>query len=401
MAIPATIRMFKTTNMKVLSGILKGISNMCVSDCYINNISNQQAVLKLNGLETLLNILNNQKLKNYSTMLISEVYLTISMLVLNSSSGRELLSNSQLIKLNKFLNNLCETFKKSASFQINDIQTNKNNSNDDFCHIKISLNCGLAICALCYNNDIIMRKILLSSSYIDWSYFKNVLIRLDNQLKYISNRDSEDYEVYFDLRKYKCFLGFQMAALHNLIENADEDPRAIGMKMIVEILINSENTYLRAICIDYIGRLIRFNDNYIESFICINVIEILCKSIDESDKDNCYNNLGDIEKSYASTTLGYFTNQNAEARRRLIRMTLKKTDIMKNLIYINDRIHDDLLRRWKHLKLLYENVGKKEIMPRVRPSTSRNFGRNNNNNRNNIERAKSATLVKKREIEIL
>ena len=102
-----------------------------------------------------------------------------------------------------------------------------------------------------------------------------------------------------------------------------------------------------------LGRLIRLNDNLIESFMSINSIELLAKSSCETDEPF---GPGESERGNAAVTLGYFTNVNPEARRRLLKIARKSPKIMDSLRYSNELIHFELITQWKHYKELQSSA---------------------------------------------
>lgn len=164
----------------------------------------------------------------------------------------------------------------------------------------------------------------------------------------------KDQDSHYFCLKIRCFFGFQISALYHLIQiEPKQDPRAIGIKLIMDVLLSrNANALLKSIACDYMGRLVRFNEGLVESLICVNGVEILAKSIAPGV-------VGDIERGNAAITLGIFTVMNAEARRRVIKLARKSNGLMEGLIYFNRTIHVELIRQWRHFKELKD---KKEIL---------------------------------------
>ena len=338
---------------------------MCVTSGYINSNKNQSTVVKLGGLNTIIEICSK---KNFSSRLRCEAYYSVAMICLNNSASRKALykiiatPHQEECFIKDIMNFLVSShLNKSNEDKPVDEEAQSMSEEklkepiileDEMEEINTQLTAGLVFCGLCFCNEDFMRKIVLCVGRINWSVYKLLISKLEKSLKKSLARRNKT--AYFDIQKLRCLLGFQLIALHNLICMADEDPRAIGIKLIIDIIPDSRNTFLRSIACDYIGRLVRFNDCLIESFLCVNTIEILGKSSHQGEE--AYNGVGECEMGNAAVTLGFFTSLNPEARRRLLKVGRKSPKIMESLKYSNDVIHIDLVRQWRHFKELHESL---------------------------------------------
>ena len=87
--------------------------------------------------------------------------------------------------------------------------------------------------------------------------------------------------------------------------------------------------------------------------MAINTIEILAKASCQSEEPY---GPGETERGNASVALGYFTNVNPEARRRLLKIARRSPSIMDSLKYSNEIIHLELVTQWKHYKELQQSI---------------------------------------------
>jgi hypothetical protein len=191
--------------------------------------------------------------------------------------------------------------------------------------------------------------------------FKSLIDKLNRMLN--KSMQKQDNNAYFALQRLRCLLGFQVSALHNLIyfdqnhvsnsgSNAHPDARVIGMQMMIDIIPACQNSLLRSIVCDYIGRLISMDIYLIEAFVSINAIDLLAKS----SIDDFYPHIGPVEKGCASICLAIFLNLSPEARRRLLKIARKNTKVMESLFYYNETLHLEVLNQWRHFKTLENKV---------------------------------------------
>ena len=219
---------------------------------------------------------------------------------------------------------------------------------DEIKNITIRIRAGLTICAFGYKYDEFLERILKIHGLFDWCTFSLFYAELNSKLK--SSHLHKDQEAKYFCLKMRCLFGFQITALYYLIRvEIKQDPRVIGIKLIMDVLLNKNaNTLLKSIACDYMGRLVRFNEGLIESLICVNGVEMLAKSLVPGVT-------GNVERGNAAITLGFFTIMNAEARRRVIKLARNSKGLMENLTYFNKAIHIELIRQWEHFKELEDN----------------------------------------------
>jgi len=94
-------------------------------------------------------------------------------------------------------------------------------------------------------------------------------------------------------------------ALSRYIKNFKEDPRAIGIKIMIDMLSTMQNSYIRSVVCDYIGRLVCMESSLIDPFICMDVIEILTRCTFNEEKTTPGSLIrGETEKGCAAISLG-------------------------------------------------------------------------------------------------
>ena len=345
---------------------MKTLTSLCVSLSYTVSEKNQNLVVKLNGLQVILEICTNMENSN---KLKSEAYYCLSMICLKNSYVYQELS--KLIETDQLIRNIMSLLKatsyvldakviekdKNQSFKnkvVNKIDDSYIDSKQVIDTLKCQLKSGLTLCSFSFQNDEFFRNIVTAVGKIDWRIFKNIIELLNAKLKKsVSEKNSEEY---FEIQKMRCILGYQITILHNLIINTDEDPRAVGIKMMIDIIPYSTNTALRSISCDYLGRTVKFNVTLIESLLCVNSIELLANSTLEKNVDDVNLNVGNTEKGVAALTLGLLTSLNPEARRRLLKVARRFPKIMSELKQTNEILHLDLLNEWKHFMELRDLV---------------------------------------------
>lgn len=139
---------------------------------------------------------------------------------------------------------------------------------------------------------------------LDWNIYKKIL---DRQNELTSEAlDYNDKKTLFMIQRTKCFLSFQIAALHNFIDNCEEDSRAVGIKILTDLVEAATNSYSRSIVCDYIGRLVCMNPSFYDPFICMDAIELLARCTFE--EENPREIRGNTEKGCAAITLGQYFN---------------------------------------------------------------------------------------------
>ena len=135
---------------------------------------------------------------------------------------------------------------------------------------------------------------------LDWSTYRYIVER-QNALT-IQAIDSSDKKSLFLIQRTKCFLSFQIAALHNFIDNCEEDSRAVGIRILTDLVEAGNTSYLRSIVCDYIGRLVCMNPAFYDPFICMDAIELIARCTFE--EENPKEKRGNTEKGCAAITLG-------------------------------------------------------------------------------------------------
>ena len=213
---------------------------------------------------------------------------------------------------------------------------------------------------------------MLTMGKMKWRLFKAIIEQLNEELE--KAIVSDDKHAYFEVQKARCLFGYQIAALHSFI-GADEDPRAAGIKLMLDIVDDSRNALLRSIIFDYIGRSIQFNESMLEAFMCMNTVEILCRSLVDLDSRNerekeLSTGSSIFERGNAATTLNIFIATNPEARRRVLKMARKYPEIVDNLKYTNESLSEQFLVDWRHFKSL-DGSSPFDKKPSGRASTAR------------------------------
>ncbi|CAF0987390.1 unnamed protein product [Brachionus calyciflorus] len=352
-AASAIVRILKSNNPHVLFACLKSISAMCVTIGYHNCAKNQFQFERLGTISLIIDI---SMRKHLSKRLRCEALMCLSMIILNNSNNRRVFFKTLGSKIDDFIeiliSFLCDSNHQKESL-IESLNT--------------QLTAGLVICGFTYKNDDFIRRIIMTNGRIKWSVFRKILKNLIYLNEVALNEKNK--ERIFECEKMRCLYGFELAVLHNLISDADEDPRAIGMQILVDVIPKSSNSYLRSIACDYTARLICYNDCLVESLISINVVDILALStIDNENFDVSRNDRQDVgitERGCAAIAIGFLTNLNAEARRILLRFAREQPRVMNALKYFNPCIHIDLITQWNHFKDL-------DISPRKEIKYARN-----------------------------
>jgi hypothetical protein len=257
-AIPAVIRLFKLPNMNIKFSSCKTISAMCVTAAYVASTKNQTTIMKFGGLNAIIDIFRE---KSNSPRLRAEAYYCLSMVCLNNKSSRKevfkILNSPAQEEF--FIKDIAQLLTTSSNFKIDENEGTEEDSSSqsqiisdaELEEINTQLTAGLAFCNLCFLNEEFMRKIVLTVGRLNWFVYRKIIIRLNKALdKSIRKKDNN---LTYDLLKMRCNFGFQISALHNLINNADEDPRALGIKMILDTINDCKNTYLRSMACDCIG----------------------------------------------------------------------------------------------------------------------------------------------------
>ncbi|RMZ94214.1 ankyrin and armadillo repeat-containing -like [Brachionus plicatilis] len=346
-AASALVRILKTQNSSVLFACLRTISAMCVSIGYHCSIRNQSQLEKLGAINQIVDVLFR---KSTTNRLKSEAFSSLAALCFTNSNNRKSLRAFLGAKMEKFVQELISLLIEGVSMEVENLAQKIE-------VLDTQITCGLAICTFSYKNDDFIRKIIMDNGRIRWHVFAQILQNLEECLEksYLRNK-----ELFFECQRLKCLYGFFVTALHNLITDADQDPRAIGMQILANTVPQSDNTYLRSIACDFIGRLASYNDCLIESLLSIDVIEILVCSLIENQELNEINLVGNTEKGCAAITIGFFTSLKAEARRVLLRLAREHPQIVDVLAFFNEQLHIDLVMQWNHFKEM-DQAAKKEI----------------------------------------
>ena len=256
-AVPAVVRLFKSTNMSIIFASLKTLSAMCVTTAYVNSPKNQSTIVKLGGLNAIIDVFRT---KSFSNRLKAEAYYCLSMVCLNNPTSRK--ETFKIINTpsqeETFIKDIMRLLNTSTYVETEEVVAEEDSNTEvtiisdvDLEEINTQLTAGLTFCNFCFMNEEFMRKIVLSVGRINWNVYRTLAIRLNKSLdKAIQCKNKR---LTFDILKIRCNFGFQVAALHNLINLADEDPRALGIKMILDLVKDSTNTYLRSMACDCIG----------------------------------------------------------------------------------------------------------------------------------------------------
>ncbi len=265
----------------------------------------------------------------------------------------EYIIKSLMILLLKVTNNKEEAKEEEEEEEQQNRSNNVIYTKEELAEMEIQVKTGLTICAFCYHNEDFVKKIVSLVGRINWLVFKYLIDKTNRLLKKaIKKRNTE---AYFHIQRLRIHLGFQVSALYNLIyfepnsvTSSDQDARVIGMQMMIDIIPVCNNSLLRSIVCDYMGRLISMDIYLIEAFVSINAIELLAKSTVSS----YYPDIGELEKGNAAISLALFTNQSPEARRRLFKIARKNVNVMESMFYYNESLHGEILSQWKHFKQL-------------------------------------------------
>ena len=259
-AIPAVIRLFKQPNINIKFASLKTISSMCVSTAYVTSSKNQSTIVKFGGLNAVIDIIRD---KSLSARLRAEAFYTLSMICLNNKSSRKetfkIINTPALEDI--FIKDMVDLLSTATIYETDEEEEASEVEDSDAQKVAISdaeleekntqLAAGLALTNFCFLNEEFMRKIVLTTGRLNWIVFKQIIVRLNKALdKSIKKKDKNRM---FDIIKMRCNFGFQIAALHNLLNGADEDPRALGIKMILDQINDCKNTFLRSMACDCIG----------------------------------------------------------------------------------------------------------------------------------------------------
>jgi hypothetical protein len=240
-AVPAILRLFKTANDDLLLCCLKTISALCVSMSFTICEKNQNMMPKINGLSSIIEICKRNDISN---TLKVEAYYCLSMICLKNEAVSNdffshidceefirnifylLTANSYVLDTKVIEKDKKQSFKNKTIHKVEEIDEKQL-----FENINCQLKAGLVYCSFCYQNDEFFRQIILAIGRLDWKIYKVILQVLDKSLKTaVSEKNSEKY---YRVQEMRCMFGFQVTILHNLFNHADEDPRAIGIKMMV------------------------------------------------------------------------------------------------------------------------------------------------------------------------
>ena len=258
-------------------------------------------IAKQGGLTLLFDLI---KKNNISNRLKCEIYYTLSMICLNNAKNSEVLF--EIIGMKKIINDCRELWFSSARFQaVDNSASSKKNyriSDEEVEEITVQIIAGLAICGFGYRNDEFMKMMLSKCETFEWEVISQLFMRQNVLLEKASFNN--DRKRYFIIQKMRCLLCFQIAALHSFVNKSQVDPRAIAIKFMVDALPTTQSGYLRSVICDYIGRLVCTNDSLYEPFICIDAIEILCKSTYNDSNTTQGDTRGNTEICCASITLG-------------------------------------------------------------------------------------------------
>lgn len=356
-AIPAIVRLLKSTNPRILSYTFKTISYLCVNSSYMNNVKNQSSIEKLATISLVIDICNKS---SFSDKLKSEAYYSLSMICLNNPKNRKSLSKQLNGRLDNLIRNLFRLMTLRSLDHDEDHDVGDLNSQLDL--ISTQTRAGLTLCAFCYKNREFMEKILNTMGRMNWQPLKRLLLKLDKMLdEAVKTKDRKNY---FLLQKLRCFYGYQLCVFYYLIDVEDEDPRVIGIKIIMDSIPKTKNTLLRSIGCCYVGKLISFNQDFVGSFVAINAVEILAQSmlVVKETNDPDYQRPCESERCNAALTLGFLTNYSIEARRRFLKLSRRYPTLIDTLKYFNKVVHIDLVQQWNHYLTLKDALGDTEYI---------------------------------------
>ena len=360
-SIPAVIRLLKTKDEVTMMLLLKTISSCCVTIGYDNNYRNQMAFLKLGTLPIVYDLC--QKRGGFSKWIKSEAYLCLGSLVLNNVKVRH-----QVYKvLNEDITGLINVLLMML-LGIDEESTNEKDHAIDILEYRIQA--GLTISLFSYRCDEFRIKLVRSFDKIPWKTFENILESiLIEESKFKLPIDDLKY---LRILKLKCLLGFQTASLYKIIdsakflsqnENDDPDPRAVGIKILTDLIQYSKNSYIRTIASDFICRLINTDRTLVEPLVTVDCVEILCKQLEDFGSSKMHISVNEIGN--CAITLANLVDLSADGRRRIIKLARKVPNITKYLKYYNKTLNLDLLAQWDHYDKLLDMVKNKYLNPKL------------------------------------
>ena len=240
--------------MDLIINSLKTLSSLCVSLSYTICEKNQNQAVKLNGLSIILELCTNEE---YEQKLKCEAYYCLSMICFRNKSVSQEFFN--LIEEDEFIKNIMNILFVRDSDQMFDNyrklqleqkqQKNDSNSFEKLVEIIDTINCklkiGLTICSFMYHDEEFYKKIARLFGGLDWNLFKNIIYVLNTELNQSINEKNE--RRYFNIQKMRCQLAYIITIMHELFVNAEEDTRATGIKMMIDIIPFSTNTCLRSV----------------------------------------------------------------------------------------------------------------------------------------------------------
>ena len=352
-AIPAIIRLLKVKDELTLLALLKTILSCCMTTGYDNNYRNQLTFEKLGTLTAIFDILEKRTL--FSRRLKSEGYLCLGSLVLNNSMVKTQVYKHFKDDVTVFINTLL--------MMLLGIDEELNHCFDIVDKLEYRILAGITITKFAYRCDEFGIKLVKSFGKIPWKTYSEILSGiLSEESKLKSNLNDAKY---LRIIKLKCLLGFQTAFLYKSIdsmqssndENDYPDPRAIGIKILIDTIQHGKNSYIRTIAIDCICRLINSDRTLVEPIITVDAVEVLCKQIEISET----NQIDENEIGNCAITLAILVDFSAEGRRRLVKLSRKVPNIIKYLKYYNKSLNLDLLDQWDHYAKLLDMVKNKKF----------------------------------------
>lgn len=399
-AIPSIIRLLKTKNEELLINTLKTVSKCCVSIGYDNNYRNQITFCQLGTLQILNEIC--QRRLNASKMLKHEAYICLSSLALNNISVKNMIydnfyhKNVGLIEI--LLLMLLGIDENSITNDEVTVILDKHAAENklDMTSLEYRIMAGLALSAFAYRDDELKLKLIEKFDKIPWKIFidlYNYIVCEEFRFKMMNNTEN-----LFKIVRLKCLFAFLMASLYSIIDsigardiNTDnveieeiksesidqsipiidvyDDPRAVAIKVLIDMVRFNNNSYIRTIAIDSICRLINGDRTLVEPIVSIDIIEILCEKLEFIDSSNRTEN----EIGNCSLTLAYLTEFSPEARRRIIKIARRVSNVMKMMTYYNKRINSELAAQWKHYENLMDIVKKKQPLNEINAKKSLHF----------------------------
>lgn len=395
-AIPTIVRLLKSRNEELLFQTLQIINKCCYTVGYENNFRNQLQFSKLGAIQIINEIAQKRKISNKK--LRYEAFLCMSSLSINNNLTRNLIYkqfNNGIVGLIETLYSnfigISYTRDDTANSPLQEHPSDKNNeqslreSKMIMSEIEDRINIGLALCGFFHRNEEFKAKLLEIFNKIPWIIYCDLLNLLISQEALVKN--ANDNVSYLKCLKLKCQLAFQMVFLYSVIDskstrdifnennnegaNEDDDPRATGIKLLINLIRNSYNTVLSAMAVDYLCRLINSDRTLVEPIIAIDCIEIICDKI--AQKNSSTHAMCDMEIGYSAVLLGFLTEFSPEARRRILKCARKVPHVMSEVQYYNKVINIDLMTQWKHYEKLLDIV--KTQQP-LKASTPRKTGDN-------------------------